>query len=194
MVILYIVIFLLGVGLVLSAVNWRGVFNKVYGNNPLRAKVYIEIGESIEFVNGSYYGAAFNYAIYSYKFHGREYSVIVPDNYPYRYVVGRRKIRVIFGQSTAAPLGGVNASDIKMSGDTLNLVLRSRIGSELVRSVFGKAINYMVVLVGVAVIGIAGYYVYTNVIKPSMPSENVTQVQKTQSIEDVLKQQGVVIE
>lgn len=194
MIIFYIIILLLGVGLLLSAINWRGMFNKIYGNNPLRAKVYIEIGESIEYVNGVYSCAALNYAIYSYKYHGREYSVIVPDNYPYRYVVGRRKIRVIFGQSTAAPLGGVNSSDIKMSGDTLNLILRSRIGSELVRSVFGKAINYMVVLVGVAVIGIAGYYVYTNVIKPSMPSENVTQVQKTQSIEDVLKQQGAVIE
>lgn len=145
-------------GLIITWTPWRSIFEKIFGNNPTRAKVYVEIGEQDELCKGKLIRETPKGFVYRYKCFGVSYSVIVPFDYPYRYVLGCRKIRVIFGHATAAPLGGMATTSVKVSGADLDLILQSKIGAELVKTIFGKAINYLTILIILGVLIFAGYF------------------------------------
>lgn len=141
-------------------VPWRNIFEKIYGNNPYKAKVYVEAGEQITICKGKYYGDYSKGILYRFKYMGAWNTVIVPAKYPYRYLLGCRQIRVLIGQPVAAPLGGMIASDIKVSSSTLDDIFNAQIGKELAKSIFGKAMNIMTILIIVAVAIFACYFLY----------------------------------
>jgi len=167
--IFYIIIALLMIVMSSTWIPWRRLFEKLYGNNPLKGKVYIEAGEQISVCNGNYAGSVLGKnaggLLYYYKYEGLRATVFVPFTYPYRYVFGRRQIRVIWGQSNAAPLGGMSEAKLGISGDMLDDILRARIGSELVKSIFGKSVKWMTILLLVGALVIASVFMYNNFIK-----------------------------
>lgn len=159
-IMLKILPWILFLGLILTWMPWRSIFERLWGNNPKRAKVYVEAGEQIELCKGKMSTEAPVGARYTYKCFGEWCTVIVPQKYPYRYILGCRQIRVIYGQSTAAPLGGMTDTDIAVSGETLDAIFRAHIGSDLAKTIFGKAVNYMMILMIIGGVLVVGYFLF----------------------------------
>jgi len=170
-VVFFIIIIVLVLIMTVTWIPWRNVFISIWGNNPLKAKIYIESGEQIDICNGKYAGDTKDGLLYEYKYKKLSAVVFVPFRYPYRYIFGRRKVRVIWGQAHAAPLGGMTQSSVGMTGVTLDNILRARIGAELVKSVFGKAINYMLIMIIIGAFIIGGIFMYNKYIKSPEVSE-----------------------
>lgn len=212
MIAFMVVLFFLTIFLI---VPWREIFEKMYGNNPLKAKVYVEAGEQINFSNGSYYGSTEQGVLYTYKYKGIRYCVHVPDNYPFRFVMGRRKIRVEFGHADPSP-HGVNGkyshkvetleasalgesvnTKLPISGDALEKILRARVGAELVSSVFGKAVNWVMLVVVFACIVGGGFFIYKNMVADKTPPPVQTNtpgqtINPNAGIEEKLIEEGAI--
>lgn len=168
--------------LIFTWVPWRDVFEKLYGNNPYKAKVYVEAGEQITICKGKYYGDGKRGIFYTYKFKGIWQNVIVPDGYPFRYILGCRQIRVILGQPSAAPLGGMQSNRLNISASQLDQIFKAHIGTELARTIFGKAINVMTILIIIGVIAFAAYFLYKQTQPGGMLAQPVEQQQQQQQI------------
>ncbi|GAH37491.1 unnamed protein product, partial [marine sediment metagenome] len=166
-IMLYVMPWLLFVLLVITWVPWRGIFEKLWGNNPLRGKIYVEAGEQITICKGKYYTDTPKGLIYQYKYFKMGQSVIVPFDYPYRYILGCRQIRVMAGQGAAAPLGGMSDKQCVVSGGTLNAVLEAHIGTELARTIFGKTMNIMMIVIIAAGIMFVGYFLFKQFMTPT---------------------------
>jgi len=155
--------------LVIVFVPWRGIFEKIWGNNPKRAKVYVEYGEQIALCKGKFKDDCKKGQRYRYKCFGEWSTVIVPAHYPYRYILGCRQIRVIAGQGTAAPLGGMLDSSVVVSGVTLDAIFRANIGTELAKTIFGKAVNLMMVLIIVGGVALLGFFIFKQMSTGGLP-------------------------
>lgn len=144
--------------LIITWTPWRSIFEKIWGNNPKRAKVYVEAGEQVILCRGKMGADSSKGFRYRYKCFGEWQTVLVSRKYPYRYILGCRQIRVIYGQSTAAPLGGMVDSECVVSGETLDAIFRAHIGADLAKSIFGKALNIMLILMVVGGVLVVGYF------------------------------------
>lgn len=153
MIILSVMIILL----IMTWIPFRSIFEHFYGNNPLKAKIYVAVGENEDICKGKYDHDSNHGWVYRYKWHGVYSTVVVPRSYPYVYVLGCRKIRVMAGHATCAPLGGMPSEYWSLSGSQLDDVLRAHIGKDLANTIFGKAVNYMMILI---VIGVALFGAY----------------------------------
>ena len=146
--------------LIITWVPWRTIFERIWGNNPNRAKVYVESGEQIQLCKGKRVEDSTKGFRYRYKCYGEMQTVIVPKKYPYRYILGCRQIRVIHGNSTAAPLGGMVDSDVAVSGATLDAIFRAHIGSDLAKTIFGRTVNFMMILLIIGGVLVVVYFVF----------------------------------
>lgn len=166
--VIYIGFGLMVVLLIASWVPWRKIFEKYWGNNPTKAKVYVESGEQIILCQGNLVQSTSKAKRFRYKLFNEWQTVLVPSNYPVRYVLGCRQIRVIHGQSSPAPLGGMQESAIIVSPDTLDAIFRAHIGKDLAKTVFGKTLNYMTVIMVIVGMAIAGYFLYQQFMAPDI--------------------------
>lgn len=164
---LYVIPFILLFLLIIAWVPWRGIFDKLWGNNPFKARVYVEAGEQTTICKGRLQADSPAGLVYAYKYFKRDLSVLVKYNYPYRYILGWRKIRVIAGQGVAAPLEGMAPETCIVSASTLNAVIEAHIGTELARTIFGKTLNIMMIIIMVAGIGLVGYFFMKQFMAPS---------------------------
>lgn len=155
--------------LVAAWTPWRSIFEKLWGNNPKRAKVYVEYGEQIALCKGKFLSDCKKGQRYRYKCYGEWCVVIVPSKYPYKYIFGGRQIRVIAGQGTAAPLGGMPDSSVAVSSATLDAIFRADIGTQLAKTIFGKAVNLMMVLIIVVGVVVLGYFIYKQMSTGGLP-------------------------
>lgn len=178
-ILIYVVPWILFALLVITWIPWRDVFEKLWGNNPLRAKVYVEAGEQITICKGKYYTDTPKGLIYQYKYMKIKQAVLVGRNYPYRYILGCRQIRVQAGQGTASPLGGMTEKECVVTAGTLNAVLEAHIGKELVTTIFGKAINIMMIIIVAAGIMLIGYFMFKQFIAPGDIQPPVAEQQYT---------------
>lgn len=168
--------------IILMWIPWRSLFFKMWGDKPDRAKIYVEYGEHVEVCKGYLLTESPKGLIYSYKVYGRNYSVLVPRNYPYRFIFGSREIRVLFGDTVALPLVMANGQPAKLpdvSPRLLDSVLKSHIGRDLVNTVFGKAVSLFMIFVILAILTVGGYYVYRNYLNPAgsntgIPAQTIT--------------------
>ena len=144
---------------IIKMIPWRAVFEKHFGNNPQKARIFILIGEQEQPVNGNFVHADEDGYFYYYKWNKVFYQVFVPAKYPWRFLHGRRRINVVAGQAEASPLGDEKYSG---SGEALNTMIGSKIAIQLVRSVSGsKAVPWVIIII-VAVALIGGYFVMKN--------------------------------
>ena len=174
-IILMIMPFIMLILLVAVWIDWRKLFEKIWGDNPYKARVYVIAGDKEYPCKGNYAGSTARTILYRYKFNKIWHRVIVKDTYPFIYIQGFRKVRVMIGQSYAAPLEGYHEPECKVGGATLNDVMEAHIGSDLAKTIFGKAINFMTIIIVLAVLFFGGYFMYKNVLSP-----NVTPTQPNQ--------------
>jgi len=165
----YVLIGILCALIAFTWIPWRDIFEKLYGNNPLKAKVYVESGEQIVVCNGEYTGDTPDGMLYYYKYKGLKGTVFVPWDYPYRYIYGRRQIRVIWGHADASPLGGMTETRLpQVTTVMLNNILSARIGAELVKGIFGKAVNWMMIIIIIGALIFGGIFFYNNIVEKSV--------------------------
>lgn len=168
-----------GVFLIIIAVilqlPWRKYLEKKFGDNPLRARVYVMVGNKEFPVNGEFKKAVKDGLIYEYKWEKKSRSVVLPKDYPVIYVAGsgRRKIRVMAGQLVALPITGENPVIFgQIEYDTLT---RSGIAVDVVNSLTGKkSVNWLIMIIIIAVAA-GGYLIFKNMSKPAsepLPTAN----------------------
>lgn len=163
--------------MVLINIPWRFMFERLWGNNPDKASVEVEYGDQVIPCKGKKIANETTPAVttYQYKCRGEMRTVMVEAKYPYRYIMGRRQVRVIGENSEAAPLGDYKSPGTSVSGQMLNIVLQANIGSSLVKSIFGKAISIMTILIILGILAFGGYYVYRNVLQPNQENAPAAQ-------------------
>lgn len=172
---LYVVPWILGLLLVVSWVPWRDVFERVWGNNPNKAKIYVEYGEQTVLCKGRKVKGNYNIQKYQFKCQGVKRIVLVRKSYPYRYLMGARMIRVVGDALSAAPLGAlIDTNQTVINGEMLNEVIEANIGASLVNSIFGKVVSIMQILVILGVLVLGGYFVYNNMIRKTVPPAQQT--------------------
>lgn len=188
---LYVMPWILFVLLIVSWMPWRDIFEKIWGNNPNRAKVYVEYGEQTILCKGRKVQGTERTARYRFKCLGVWRTVLVPKSYPMKYLLGSRMIRVVGDASSPSDLGGVTKTSIAVSGDMLDDVFRANIGANLIRTIFGKAIGVMTILIVIGILVFAGYFMYNNILKKQsgqpQPQQGIEQpVQPQQPQEPVI--------
>jgi hypothetical protein len=158
-VITIISLLLVTVGII-KMIPWRDLFEKYFGNNPEKARVFIEIGEEVKPVNGELSHAGINGDMYRYKYRKLIFTVDVPADYPYKFLHGRRLIRVNYGEVVAKRFD--EKTDGQGGAYDVDILLRSQIAVQLVKSVSGsKAIPWLIIGIA-AVVLVAGYFVVKN--------------------------------
>lgn len=141
-------------------VPWRTIFEKIFGNNPYKARVYVEAGEEIKICMGRYFSDSPRGVVYSYKYQGIRQKIIVPSDYPYKFILGTRQIRAIIGNPVAQPLGGYQPSRLTLGPADLNKVFEAHIAADLAKTIFGKAVNIMAILIIIGALVLAGVFFY----------------------------------
>lgn len=162
-ILLRIIMILLGLLLILTWIPWRDVFEKFFGNNALKAKIYVEAGEQVKLCKGRYYCDDKQGTLYKYKVFGVSSVVIVPEDYPYKYLMGSRMIRVIIGHTMASSWNADIKANKILTGSMLNDILDAHMGTEMARTIYGKALNIMSIVIIIGILIFAGYFIYRNV-------------------------------
>lgn len=162
-------ILLIVIGL-LTMVDWYKVFNRKWGDNPAKARVYVEYGEKIEPCEGKLYGVLEDCAIYQFTWNKTEHMVQVPHTYPWKFIRGYRKIRYFPGNAWAQPLEG-ESCNYKGGSRELNVTIEGQTTIDMVKSVKGrKAVGIIGIIVIVAVVIVGGWFVYNNFIADNEPT------------------------
>jgi len=172
---------------ILRMIDWYKVFQKYYGDNPIKARVYVEYGEKTDPVEGKLYGVLENSAIYEYTWAGVKQMVVVKHDYPWRFIYGRRIIRVLPGKAFSQPIKNLGTQvlvaepfDQGVSPDLggareLDVTIRGQTQIELVKSIKGrKSVNFAVGMVVIVAVVVGVYFFWQNMNKeeplPPQPS------------------------
>jgi hypothetical protein len=159
-------VFLIVIAVILQ-LPWRKWLYNKYGDNPLKARIYVAVGNKEFPVNGELKKANKDGLVYEYKWEKKLRAVALPKDYSVVFIAGtgRRKIRVIAGQLTASPMDGSNSETFGQTEyDTL---IRSGIAVDVVNSLTGKkAVNWLIMIIIIAV-AVGGYLVFKNMNKPA---------------------------
>lgn len=179
--IIYVTIGLLVVSLLIGFIPWRKIGESIFANDPTKAYLYIEFGdEGMDCVEAKYFYSNEKGLKYSYKWRGNDLVVAVPVHYCFRWLHGRRCLRLAHpGDAWASPLGVLSVpKDIQKSAFDLNALVRGHVAVELVRSVYGSSKVSIVVIVIIAIALLAGYFIYQNEGLPGIGSNPPAQQQK----------------
>jgi hypothetical protein len=174
-----IAILLMVIG-VLRMLDWYAIFNRFYGNNPHKGKIYVDFGENEQYCDGELVGSDDRFLFYNYQMGNREFTVAVPYQYQYIFVRGRRKICVDYGNEFAKP---ITYADARVSialqpqngASVLNASIKKKLAVDMVNSVEsrkGIKLSLIIILLAVA---IGGFIIYRTMIqKPetNQPVEN----------------------
>ena len=188
MIIIYscIGVVLLGVIIaILRSVDWYSVFASRYGNDPTKAKVYVDYGENEVFYDGWYVGNDDQWFYYDYFINKTRHTAIVPIGWSMIFVRGRRKICVDFGDEWAKPLLAGDAYPATMGSETLNKAIDKRLALEMIKSIKsrkGVSIGMWLVILAVVAVGLFFWKPWqSKTVQPVPVTQNQTQVQPTPS-------------
>lgn len=185
MIVMYIIF---GVGIltmligILRMLDWYAIFSHFYGNNPEKAKVYVDFGENEEFYEGEFLTLDEDYYYFRYKVNKSYHSVMRPVNYKDVFVRGRLKVLVDYGSEFAKPLCVDDVSvlnGLKISSLQLDALLKPKLAIDMLNAIssrkgIGLGFIMTVLLVAVIALGVI-YYMHTHQSKPMIPiSNNVT--------------------
>jgi hypothetical protein len=161
---------------VVNLVPWRKILEHYIANNPLKALVYIEIGDAenceTECVHGQFVYSNEQGAFYAYTWRGGELVISVKSGYGYKWLHGRRCLRLASpGDAWASPWTKATIPEgVQKSGYDLNAIYKGHVGVELVKSIYSnkKGISWFMILVIIVGLGI-GYYFYQQQQKAVVP-------------------------
>lgn len=152
---------------ILGYVDWQKVFEKRWGNDVRRARVYVEAGEQVVMVFGKMIYESGRGMLYRYKWGKKELVVAVPFDYPHKFVRGRRMIRVVVGEASARYWDNRQVSEDGVF--SVSDLVRSHLVSELVKSMSGGGeINWKMWLMIAGGVLVAGIVVYQILIVPEV--------------------------
>lgn len=174
MIIIYscIGVVLLGVIIsILRSVDWYSVFASRYGNNPLKAKVYVDYGQNEVFYDGWYIGSDDKWFFYEYVIEKRLHTVLVPVTWlpNFTFVRGRVKICVDFGNEYAKPLVAGDMYPSSMGSETLNTMIDKRLALEMAKSIKSRKGMNIGLFIIVAVVVVGGFLFWRS--QSSKPAE-----------------------
>lgn len=154
---------------ILTQIDWYKVFNRFYGDDPRKARIYVEFGEKVDPVEGWLYGTTEKMSIYQFVWSKTRHMVQVPHKYPWRFIRGRRMIRYFPGNAWAQPLAGFNY-DLVGGSRELNVTIESQTTIDMVKSVKGhKPISIIAIVVVVLAVAVGAWFLYTNMSKQNEP-------------------------
>lgn len=156
---IYVIVGVSVLVIVLASLDWQKVFEKLWGNDAGRAVIYVETDEDVKAIKGKLLYTGTRGVMYGYKWLKVECVVCVPDKYPYKFLKGRRMIRVRAGESTP------RYWDEKcLSPDgvfSVSALVRSHLVRETVLSMSGgEGLNWKKWLLIVGVACVVGFVVY----------------------------------
>lgn len=161
LVLLFIVVMIAGY------VDWQKIFERFYGNNPSKARIYIEADEHVTSLSGKLLYTGTKGVIYGYKRDKVDLVVCVPFNYPYKFIRGRRMIRVVAGEASPRVWDETQLS--KDGVFSVSALVRSHLVRELVRSMTGGSeFNWKVWLLIGGVVIVAGVVAYNMLLAPEV--------------------------
>lgn len=152
---------LLVASIIIARIDWQRFFERRYGNNPDRARIYIESDENVMSVPGELIYSGAEGMVYGYKWLDVHCVVCVPENYPFKFLHGRRMIRVRAGETT--PRGWDETTLSPEGVFSVSALVRSHLVRELVLSMTGGGVSLgwlkWVLVIGVVVA--VGYLIFT---------------------------------
>lgn len=163
----------------LTLIPWRKIGEKIFGNDPTKGTIYIEFGEGVEAVHGKYFYSNEKGAMYSYTWRKINQVVGVKADYGYRWLHGRRMIRLANpGDAWASPWTRETLpADVQKSAYDLNALIKGHVGVELVRTIFGaKKQNWVIIIMIIGAL-LIGYYFYNKSKPAEVPITPPTQQQ-----------------
>jgi hypothetical protein len=166
---------------ILRQVDWFNFFNKFYGNDPEKGKIYVDFGENELFYDGYYLYSDDVFMYYNYDIGKHNFTVRVPIRWHYVFVRGRRKICVDFGHENAKPLYTGDAYMSTMGAELLNKSIDKRLAVAMVNSLESRKGFKIGMILIIAVIVIGGILWWRSQSKPETPVTPVpTEQQQTQ--------------
>jgi len=197
MIIIYCLLGVVVLGIIVSimrSIDWYSFFYKRFGNDPNKAKVYVDFGDNELFYDGWYVFNDDKFYYYAYDIGARHFTAVVPAGWKEIYVRGRRKLCVDFGQEFAKPLTGDDKIPALMGADLLNKSMKKYLAVAMVNSLESRKGFKIGIFVLIVVVAIGGFLIYRNMKKPAPVTpppvtQNQTQTQPT--IEQQLKEQGL---
>lgn len=147
---------------------WQKEFEKRWGNQPSKARIYIEADEQVVSLAGKMLYTGTKGVIYGYKWDKVECVVCVPFNYPYKFIRGKRMIRVVAGEASARVWDETQLS--KDGVFSVSALVQSHLVRELVKSMSGGGLvlNWKMWLLIAGGVAVAGYVVYSMLIAPEV--------------------------
>lgn len=199
MLIIYCMVGVVVLGIVISiirTVDWYNVFYKRYGNDPNKAKVYVDFGDNELFYDGWFVFNDEKFYYYAYDIGHRHYTAIVPAGWKEVFIRGRRKISVDFGIEMAKPLITDDRIPALMGAELLNKSMQKYLAVAMVNSLESRKGIKIGIFVLIIVVVIGGFLIYRNMNKsepvtPPAVTQNQTQPQTQKTIEQQLKEPGL---
>ena len=154
---------------ILRQIDWFNFFNKRYGNDTEKGKVYVDFGENELFYDAVYLYSDNKYLYYDYDIGKHNFTVRVPMDWKFIFVRGRRKICVDFGHENAKPLDAGDAYPDTIGAELLNKSIDKRLAVAMVNSLESRKGFKLGMLLIIAVIVVAGILWWKNSSKPEVP-------------------------
>ncbi len=156
---------LIGVVVLLCQVDWRSLSEAWTGNNDSRAKVYVRYGIQRKVYDGRLLhrhplGATYEYRAGGgilwtlFGWGGKVYEVTLPPSYPVEWIGGARVVLVNAGELVAAPFEGYRGNGVPEVN--VSELVRSRLGVEVIHSLFGGSTTNVLLWAAVALVIGAG--------------------------------------
>ena len=161
LVVIFVVVMLAGF------VDWQKEFEKRWGNNPAKARIYIEADEQVVTVDGKMFYTGTKGVIYEYKWDKVDCVVCVPFDYPYKFIRGKRMIRVVAGEASARYW---DKQQLSVDGVySVSALVRSHLVRELVKSMSGGSeLNWKLWLLIIGGVLVGGFVIYNMMVAPEV--------------------------
>ncbi len=186
---------------IIRQIDWYGIFAKRWGNNPMRARVYIHFGRDVVFEDGEYSYVDHKYVFYTYRYRKENYAVAIPqaDLDQYSYIRGRLMIHVNFGEGVTVlqtDIPGNSGKDLTavvgspeyperkkgvaaIGAVELNASLKSKTGVELVNSI-GSRNTFKLTTILLIVAIVAGAVIFFKFYQDNQKQKQLQQQQQQQ--------------
>jgi hypothetical protein len=193
------------IAIILQRIDWYKVFDRKYGYNPLRGRLYLENGDNINILDAKRIHSGTEGDIYEYRWENERLTVCLPPDYPHKNVKGWRLIRAVAGEAAARypsntqlVYAGVRRrrtgeaaarypSNTQLAPEgvfSVSALVFSHLVTDLVKSMTGTktGLNWKWFVV-MAVVGVVAYFLFTQFLAPSPVVPPVTPVAPTDNLD-----------
>lgn len=139
---LYVAIAIVTIGFVVCAlwalIDWGELLRRKFANNAAKGRVYIDEGEDWTPINCKRFRESDKGEFYKWKEGKKEKVIILPKNYPVKFVRGRRSIFMRNGDVVAPPMIYGDQDYKPVDGPVLAALVMSGVITDLVMSLTAK--------------------------------------------------------